>query len=88
VATINTRLDTVGYAGPRISTGIYPNPVDTTNILAKLDHQVSGRDQLSIRYGRYNASATNSRGAGGFGSTCPFASRARIEAKSNRKPSM
>ena len=66
VAAINARLDTVGYAGPRVSTGIYPNPVDTTNILVKLDHQVSSRDQLNIRYGRYDASAINSRGAGGL----------------------
>ena len=30
-----------GYGGPPIATGIYPNPVDTTNVLAKIDHQFS-----------------------------------------------
>ena len=27
---------------------MYPNPVNSTNLLAKMDHQVSGRDQLSV----------------------------------------
>lgn len=66
VAAVNARLAAVGYGGPRISTGIYPNPVDTTNVLAKVDHQVNGRDQLSVRYSRYNVGATNARGAGGL----------------------
>ena len=55
-----------GYRGPPISTGIYPNPVDTTNVLAKIDHQFSARDQFSVRYSRYDVDATNSRGAGGL----------------------
>ena len=42
-----------GYRGPQIATGIYPNPVDTTNVLAKVDHQFSSRDQFSVRYSRY-----------------------------------
>ena len=66
IAVVNARLDAAGYAGPRIVTGIYPNPVDTTNVLAKVDHQISRRDQFSIRYGRYLAGATNARGAGGL----------------------
>jgi hypothetical protein len=66
VDIINARLGQVGYAGPQISTGIYPNPVDTTNILAKVDHQVSPLDQFSVRYSRYGVTATNSRGAGGL----------------------
>jgi hypothetical protein len=66
VAAVNGRLDAVGYQGPRITTGIYPNPVDTTNVLAKVDHQFSSRDQFSVRYSRYGVSATNSRGAGGL----------------------
>jgi hypothetical protein len=66
VATINARLDATGYGGPHISTGIYPNPVDSSNILAKVDHQASSRDQLSVRYSRYGVTATNSRGAGGL----------------------
>ena len=66
VAAINARLDAVGYRGPRIETGIYANPVDSTNVLVKLDHQFSGRDQFSVRYSRYGVAATNSRGAGGL----------------------
>ena len=35
-------------------------------MLAKVDHQFSGRDQFSVRYSRYDVDATNSRGAGGL----------------------
>ena len=57
-----------------MTTGIYPNPVDTTNLLAKVDHHFSGRHQLSVRYSLYDASAVNSRGAGGL--SAPSASAA------------
>ena len=66
VAVINARLTQSGYPGPQISTGIYPNPVATTNALVKVDHQFNGRDQFSIRYSRYAVDATNARGAGGL----------------------
>ena len=66
VAAINARLEAIGYRGPRISTGIYDNPVDSLNVLAKVDHQFSGRDQFSVRYSRYGVTASNSRGAGGL----------------------
>jgi hypothetical protein len=66
IDVINARLAATGYRGPSLSTGIYANPVDTHNVLAKLDHRLSGRDQFSIRYSRYGASATNARGAGGL----------------------
>ena len=46
--------------------GCTANPVDTTNLFGKIDHQISGRDQLSIRYSLYDVSAENSRGAGGL----------------------
>jgi hypothetical protein len=74
VNAINARLGAVGYLGPLVATGIYPNPVDTTNVLGKLDHQVSGRSQLSVRYSLYDADAENSRGAGGL--NAPSASSA------------
>jgi hypothetical protein len=64
VPVLNARLAAVGYRGPMVSTGIYPNPVDTLNVLAKVEHQVGQRDQLSVRYSAYDVSAANARGAG------------------------
>jgi len=66
VATINARLLAIGYPGPLISTGIYPNPVHSTNFLGKVDHQFSDRDQFSVRYSLYHVTSINSRGAGGL----------------------
>ena len=65
VAAINARLTAVGYPGPRISTGDFPNPVHTENVFAKLDHHFSGSDQFSARYSYYQVASINSRGAGG-----------------------
>lgn len=64
VATINARLQAVKYPGSAISTGVYPNPVHSTNGLFKLDHDVSSRSRLWLRYGVYDVNADNSRGAG------------------------
>jgi hypothetical protein len=66
VDVINTRLAAVGYPGSRVSTGLYPNPVDSTNLLGKVDHQFNGKDQFSVRYSLYDVTSTNSRGAGGL----------------------
>ena len=66
VGAINARLVAAGYPGQTVSTGIYPNPVDSTNVLAKIDHQLNGRDQLGVRYSLYDISSNNSRGAGGL----------------------
>jgi len=66
VGTINARLRAVGYPGSLITTGVYPNPVDSSNFLAKLDHAVSGNDQFSVRYSLYKVTSRNSRGAGGL----------------------
>ena len=74
VSVVNARLAQAGYGGPSIGTGIYANPVDITNLLGKVDHQVSGRDQLSVRYSLYDVSAQNARGAGGL--SAPSASSA------------
>src|SRR5688500_13081534 len=71
-SAINARLRAVGYAGPLVATGLYANPVDTTNVLGKIDHQINGRDQLSVRYSLYDVRAENARGAGGL--TAPSAS--------------
>jgi hypothetical protein len=64
VPIINSRLAAVGYPGAPVSTGVYPNPVHSANVLGKLDHQVSGTDQFSIRYAAYRVTSDNSRGAG------------------------
>ena len=65
-AAINARLQSTGYAAPQVSTGLYPNPVHTTNFLAKLDHQFSRNDQFSARYSLYDVASDNSRGVGGL----------------------
>jgi hypothetical protein len=64
VPIINARLAQTGYQGQPVTTGIYPNPVHSTNVLGKIDHQVSGTDQLSIRYALYDVLSSNARGAG------------------------
>jgi hypothetical protein len=64
VAAINARLNAVGYKGPLVTTGAYPNPVDNTNFVAKLDHQFSARDAFSVRYSLYDVASSYSRGAG------------------------
>ena len=66
VAAINARLTAVGFQGPLVSTGIYPNPVHLVNFLGKVDHSFSAKDQFSVRYSLYDANATNSRGVGGL----------------------
>ena len=63
-ATINARLSQVGYQGQQVTTGIYPNPVHSTNVLGKIDHQLSGADQVSIRYALYDVTSSNARGVG------------------------
>jgi hypothetical protein len=64
VSIINARLAATGYPGSPITTGIYPNPVHSINGLGKVDHHVSGSDQLSVRYSLYHVTSDNSRGAG------------------------
>src|SRR4029450_510852 len=73
-AAVNGRLADVRYQGPAIATGVYPNPVDSTNMLGKVDHQISSRDQFGVRYALYDVSSTNARGAGGL--NAPSASSA------------
>ena len=58
------RLAQVGYQGLPVTTGIYPNPVHSSNVLGKIDHQFSGADQLSVRYALYDVTSDNARGVG------------------------
>jgi outer membrane receptor protein involved in Fe transport len=64
LAVINARLAAVGYPGSPISTGIYPNPVHSVNVLGKVDHQINANDHVSVRYSLYDVNARNARGAG------------------------
>jgi len=66
VPIINTRLNAVGYQGAPLATGEYPNPVHSANVLGKVDHQISGSDQLTVRYSLYHVTSDNSRGVGGL----------------------
>ena len=67
-ANINAHLAAVGYPAALLSTGQYPNPVHNSNLLGKINHQFSSRDQFSARYSLYDVHATNSRGVGGLSS--------------------
>lgn len=66
VATVNARLAAIGYPGQTITTGIFDTPIDSLNLLGKIDHAFTGRDQLSVRYSLYDVTSDNSRGAGGL----------------------
>jgi len=66
VATVNARLAAVGYPGQTITSGIYDTPIDSLNLLGKIDHAFTGREQLSVRYSLYDVVSENSRGAGGL----------------------
>ena len=66
VAAVNARLDAMGYAGPRISTGLYSNPVRLWSSLGKIDHRFRGDDQFTMRYSTYDTWSRNQRGAGGL----------------------
>jgi hypothetical protein len=74
VPIINARLAATDYPGLPVTTGIYPNPVDTANVLGKLDHHVSGSDHLTVRYSMYQVTGDNTRGAGAL--NAPTASSA------------
>jgi hypothetical protein len=66
VTAINSHLQTIGYLGPQITTGLYSNPIHTNNFFAKIDHHVNDRDELSLRYSLYEVDSQNSRGVGGL----------------------
>src|SRR4029079_509171 len=50
VEIINAQLSATGYPGQPVTTGIYPNPVHSTNFLGKADHHISDVDQMSVKY--------------------------------------
>jgi hypothetical protein len=67
VDAINQRLAATSYPGSLIATGFYPNPVHNFNILARVDHRFSEKDQFNVRYSVYDVDSTNSRFSGGLG---------------------
>ena len=66
VALINARLAAVSYPGPPVATGIYPNPVDSTNLIGKVDHEAKTHGRFGIRFSLYDITSRNARGAGGL----------------------
>jgi hypothetical protein len=66
VASINSRLNTTGYRGPLTETGVVPASFDTSNLFARLDHQLTNHNQLAARYSLYHINAVNSRTVGGL----------------------
>jgi hypothetical protein len=77
---INSYLGETGYRGPAVVTGIYQNPVNSSNVLAKLDHQLTGRGQVGVRYSLYQVDSENSRGAGGLNAPTASAGLDNIDA--------
>ncbi len=65
-ATINAHLAAVGYPGAPVASGLYDAPVETLNLLGKVDHTLNSRGYLSVRYSLYDVAAENARGAGGL----------------------
>jgi hypothetical protein len=66
VAAINARLDSAGYAGARIQTGIFPSGLDSTSLFGRLDHELTDRQRLTARYSLYQITSTNARNVGGL----------------------
>jgi hypothetical protein len=64
VSIINAKLAAADYPGSPVTTGVYPSPVHSTNLLGKVDHSVSTSDHLTVRYSLYRVRSDNSRGAG------------------------
>jgi outer membrane receptor protein involved in Fe transport len=68
VATINARLDAVGFQGPRIETGLVPGGYNTTNFFGRVDHKLDEKNDLSVTYNFYDIDAINARTVGGLNS--------------------
>jgi hypothetical protein len=66
VQVINARLAATGYQGPPVATGIYPNPIDSTNLIGKVEHEAGTRGRVGVRFSLYDITSQNSRGAGGL----------------------
>jgi hypothetical protein len=65
-AAVNARLAAAGYAGPPLETGPFRTGYDSTNLLARLDHQLRPGMQLAVRYSLYDIASPNARNVGGI----------------------
>jgi hypothetical protein len=65
-ALINARLAAAGYQGPAVATGVYPNPIDSTNLMGKIDQETNARGRFGVKFSLYDVSSQNARGAGGL----------------------
>jgi hypothetical protein len=66
VSAVNSALDRIGYAGPRINTGLTPTGYDTTNFFSRVDHHINASNLLTARYSLYDIESLNARGVGGL----------------------
>lgn len=66
VTAINSVLDQIGYAGPRISTGLVSAGYNTSNVLVRADHNINPGNLLTARYSIYDIESLNARGVGGL----------------------
>jgi hypothetical protein len=66
VAAINNGLTAVGYGGLLVQTGLVPGGYDTSNLFARLDHQLDRRNLFTATYNFYDIGAVNARTVGGL----------------------
>lgn len=66
VTAINNRLRAVGYGGALLQTGLVPGGYDTTNLFARVDHQLNQRNAFTATYNFYDIGAVNARTVGGL----------------------
>jgi hypothetical protein len=66
VTAVNNRLTAVGYRGSLVQTGLVPGGYDTTNLFARLDHQLDRRNSFTATYNFYDIGAVNARTVGGL----------------------
>jgi hypothetical protein len=65
-AAINEKLDQFGFSGTRLQTGEFPSGYTTTNLFARVDHQLAADNLFSARYSFYQINGTNGRNVGGL----------------------
>lgn len=65
-AAINRKLDALGFNGPGVSTGVVPTGYKSSNFLLRVDHQLTGSNQMTARYSLYDIGSPNARSVGGL----------------------